>query len=53
MVTRTHIILWLNLHKPNAIMKAWVTVFVTGALSQGGDRQSNYCFQYSLSNKCV
>ena len=44
---------YYNLHKPNAIMKAWMTVFATGALSQGGSRQSNHCFQYSLSNKCV
>ena len=46
-------ILWLNLHKTNAIMKAWMTVLDAGTLSQGDYRHSNYCFHYSLSNKYV
>lgn len=33
--------------------EAWVTVFITGVLSQGGFCQSKHCFHYSLSNKCV
>lgn len=35
--------------KTNAAMKAWMTVSITGVVSQGGIRQSNHCFHYSLN----
>ena len=35
--------------EPNAVMEAWMTVLITGVFAQGGERQSNYCFHYSLN----
>jgi len=35
--------------EPNAVMEAWMTVLETGVFAQGGERQSNYCFHYSLN----